>query len=475
MSSPTDITLTAESVTSITTGPARLSREERFTRITRWVIYVFVALIGILLLIRFWYLDGIIRTVRIVGPSMAPTLLGEHYDLTCDDCRYFFQVDAAGAQKAPRIVCPNCGYRDVKLDDSLRRDGDTVLLDRWPLLFRGINRGDVVGLTQPESGELAVKRVIALPGETWSIVDGDLLIQSQRAPTLIHTDALDRLVTVYDHNHPSRRITSSDRWLRPAQNNWEVSLGKLKYTGPTKPSSSSASAATPPATNQLPEHWLAYQQWTCWESPIPRTTVSETLDNDSYNPANSRTMQRVNDLFFRGHLTANGNGCFAIRLRDETKTLVVAIRPALQELLIYDGTKVVAEHRIQTRIDRGGQILAGLIDNRVLVAWNGRPIAEYSYREPIESKQKITDAVAVGAIDIEATLLDVRILRDNVLSPAIPTTGDDTPSVRLGAREIAVLGDNPAVSLDSRAWPPGSINESEVRGVVYRPFWAKPR
>lgn len=476
MATPEELTITAE-VSPPLSVPKRSKRlprvsEAQFTRIARISVATVATLVLLLMLVRLWFIDGVFRTIRIEGPSMAPTLLGAHYHLTCDDCLFEFRVDADGAARAPRIVCPNCGYREVKLEEAERLAGDVVVMDRWPLLIGSLRRGDVIGLSQPGMPELAVKRLAALPGETWSVVDGDLVVQGSRVSTLLRHDLTSRLSTVYDHNHPSRHISNVDRWLRPTENHWKITPGKLVFDDQNQ--TSARDNGSPKPADRLPVQWLAYQQWTTWESPAPRTTLSEVLDNDSYNPDSSRLMTRLRDLFFEAHLTGSGAGTFAVKLRDESKTFHVAISPDTQLLQLFDGTKLVYEKKLATNLERGGMLLAGLIDRRVLVAWNGRPIIEHPYRDPIAVRGKIMDPVAIGASNVSLTLTEVRIRRDNVIVPPA-TFADNDSEVRLGADEIAVLGDNSAVSVDSRSWPLGSAKTSSVRGLVYRPFWIAPR
>lgn len=67
--------------------------------------------------------------------------------------------------------------------------GERLLMHRWPLHFRQPVRGDVVALGPFSGGDLLVKRIIALPGETIQVIDqgvyvnGHLLEEAYLGPT----------------------------------------------------------------------------------------------------------------------------------------------------------------------------------------------------------------------------------------------------------------------------------------------------
>jgi hypothetical protein len=57
----------------------------------------------------------------------------------------------------------------------------------------------------------------------------------------------------------------------------------------------------------------------------------------------------------------------------------------------------------------------------------------------------------------------------------LPPSGLDEPWQAPAAQSghVALLGDNPPVSDDSRQWPGGSVPASTILGRVYRPFWSR--
>src|SRR5262249_10541655 len=60
--------------------------------------------------------------------------------------------------------------------------------------------------------------------------------------------------------------------------------------------------------------WLTYRHWGCFENPRPRTEMSLViLDNDSYNPHESRELHGVTDFTLSFHASV-GPGQFAVAL-----------------------------------------------------------------------------------------------------------------------------------------------------------------
>ncbi len=59
------------------------------------------------------------------------------------------------------------------------REGDTIFYDRLYRHFHTFQRGDMVVFRDPESGELLIKRVVALGGETVEAKDGVLIIDGK--------------------------------------------------------------------------------------------------------------------------------------------------------------------------------------------------------------------------------------------------------------------------------------------------------
>ena len=84
-----------------------------------------------------------------------------------------------------RLCVYSFGIRGTMPGQSMRpalEDGDRVLLDRLTLRLEGPGRYDIVLFTSPVTGNINMKRVVGLPGETVQIAGGEVLIDGKPLP-----------------------------------------------------------------------------------------------------------------------------------------------------------------------------------------------------------------------------------------------------------------------------------------------------
>jgi len=91
------------------------------------------------------------------------------------------------------------------------KDGEHCFLDRWTLNHREPARGDLVVIRDPGHDDYAVKRIVAMPGETVSIKDGRVYIDDACLPE----PYLDRDVRTYTPGN-------QDQWIMLGQSHYFV-------------------------------------------------------------------------------------------------------------------------------------------------------------------------------------------------------------------------------------------------------------
>jgi len=87
-----------------------------------------VFLLVAVLVMRTWYIEGLLVPCPVASGSMAETLLGVHREVTCNDCGFRFVCDADLKPVSARAICPNCGYAGNDLDSRPDLAGDRVLI-----------------------------------------------------------------------------------------------------------------------------------------------------------------------------------------------------------------------------------------------------------------------------------------------------------------------------------------------------------
>ncbi len=129
--------------------------------------------------------------------SMAPTLLGRHKDVVCDECGFPFQISAseemdgaANVRSGRHVVagtCPQCSYTKFFGDESPnpKQDkgapsftGDRILVSKLEFDQRDLERWDVSVFRSPADPNINfIKRIVGLPNERLRVQYGDLFVQ----------------------------------------------------------------------------------------------------------------------------------------------------------------------------------------------------------------------------------------------------------------------------------------------------------
>jgi signal peptidase I len=247
------------------------------------------------LILAFVFRAFIVEAFVIPTGSMAPTLYGAHGTIVCEDCGMEFAYgvrDLSDPRRASRVrtdsraLCPNCNHANTQLkinDERRNRErGDRILVLKWPLdlgadWFQPA-RWDVTVFKDPADGTTNfIKRLIGLPHEVLTIIDGDVytvpveeisaearealegivlakheLYEKERGGRLsaVPQSVLDELdgklniarktsaaqmalwTTVYDHDFPPRTLgTDQPRWVAEHQSSsgWDVSSRRIRF------------------------------------------------------------------------------------------------------------------------------------------------------------------------------------------------------------------------------------------------------
>ena len=174
-----------------------------------WLITAFI--------LAFVFRAFVMEAFRIPTGSMADTLKGAHFRLRCTQCGYRYDYGfqpvllQAGPQEyvppgdvaiwpaGPR--CPSCGYSlggDVKMPVA---NGDRILVLKTIYQFVEPDRWDVIVFKNPIEPRINyIKRLIARPGETLEIIDGDIYINGKicRKPPKVQDELW---MPVYDNDY----------------------------------------------------------------------------------------------------------------------------------------------------------------------------------------------------------------------------------------------------------------------------------
>jgi signal peptidase S26 family len=436
----------------------------RGTNLTRiqWIIgSVLLVLAGLaigrLALIDGLPIPGLARVVRIDGPSMAPAFLGGHYRVKCDDCGFVFCCDSEDAPASHLAACPNCGYPENPLRNEDLVAGEQVIVDRWPLLFRAPRPGEVIAAPDPAaSTDLVIKRVAAPTGQRLAIRGGDLYADGRLIRKSWRELAKVR-VLVHDNNFQPTKTTG-------VPERWQSAERKTDWHGATQGFHCQAAGG-----EQF--DWLEYQhqQMFGWQS---RTRRSPVLDLDSYNPSQTRLLNTVPDVQLSCRLRASGQGRFALAATDSGQRFEAVFDPKARSVVLTAGGREIASKLLPIDFARRSvEIDFGLCDQQVLLRVARRDVFRQAY-DRATGQTNVLHPLAIGSQGLSLNVSDLQVWRDAYYLAPDNTGRDWQADPSQDPQGVALLGDNTAVSIDGRNWPLGP-KASQIRGIVYRPFWAQ--
>ncbi len=198
-----------------------------------WLITAFV----LALFIRAFLVEG----YQIPTGSMADTLMGAHFRLRCLQCGYQFEYGfnpskyglpensiPYGNLRSYPARCPSCGYYQSTGGRTPVVKGDYILVLKYLYQFFEPKSWDVLVFKSPLTPKINyIKRLVALPGQTVEIIDGDVYIDGQisRKPPKVQNELW---MCVYDNDYrPARPLDGSFNghlWRQPfdfANSGWK--------------------------------------------------------------------------------------------------------------------------------------------------------------------------------------------------------------------------------------------------------------
>jgi signal peptidase I len=311
----------------------------------RALVEAFVSLFVAVLLFRTFAAEG----YMISTGSMAPCLLGYHKRVVCPTCGLTFPFGTAydtdedpdGDVKISgrnRAVCPNCGQSGIDVSDVPRNHGDQLLVNKQAYLYQLPKRWDIIVFRNPgRPTEAYVKRLVGLPCERIQIVDGDVVINGQRARKN-YSEQLATRILVHDHD---RRPADDDTFRL----HWEaVNLDSARADRSTsgswigKSSSFSLHGRDVRRPDKEPIAWVEYHHWIrsggVHDTTVPLSYWPDEVNSTVIQTSGLRFEPKKGEFSVTGALPASA----ARKLLDSTND--DAFRDAVLEL--YEASHIVS-------------------------------------------------------------------------------------------------------------------------------------
>lgn len=156
-------------------APPRPREEESIKETFESIVIAFI--------LAFVFRAYVVEAFVIPTGSMAPTLLGQHMRVRCQECGYGYTVDPARDGPADGITeyyCPMCHFPNRPAAGTRVSAGDRILVHKYLYSLSQPRRYDVVVFKSPPKPYTNyIKRLVGLPGQATVIIEGNVYYNAE--------------------------------------------------------------------------------------------------------------------------------------------------------------------------------------------------------------------------------------------------------------------------------------------------------
>lgn len=391
-----------------------------------------------------------LRPHRVQGGSMVPWLIGGHHRVRCDGCgREFCVLPMPGGGLPAAGVCPYCGrHVTISPANAAWGHGDLVWILRSPYLYRQPRRWEAVGLRDPAAASrILVKRIVGLPGETVTIREGDLFVDGEvcRKPWPLLRAMSAPLPLAEDFRRP-RPLPCEVRLASPATNYCRFHPGWDQLEFPTRDLVLLFSLAEFSAEREDGPGKLRI-----WADDGDRGWVV-TFDFAAERLLAEQGKPRDPDGREGNRNTPDGNAAEDNAVQDDAAGVQAVEDDAIEDDAALMRVSAPLPRALCDWVRRPRnkppiRLAVSLVDRRLLVAVQDRPVLELAYDPPPLTRAPIRP-FAVDAEGATGRVAGVQVLRDVYYLPPYEMPGP-TPQPLPAGKPDGALDSGPAASDES--------------------------
>ena len=395
--------------------------------------------------LEFFFVAGLVRPLRIDSGSMVPALYGPRFELICETCRQTFLCGEDGSIERSRFTCPACGFAENSVQAARFLPGERILIDRFTstLPQRKLLRFDLIVFRNAESpSRWNVKRIAALPGETVAFRDGNLWINGTIFRKSL--DEQEEVSPIYrfgrwiDESTPTERRFSFD----PSE--------PIPYFAPLRPDSKIRQNEITP--QNVPRFYSTRNPYN--QLRIERKEETQTPSDE--------VLLTLPIRFLDAEIT----------ITTKKETLVIKKSDA-QTLSISRNEKHFASIPIPLKpgLQQSESARVSVIDRTLQIGWGQsthvvKELPDSDDIQMIPANFPIRISFPVRKNESSNTLVSLRELESQIEIRLDPYLAGLAQSWTVPQDAYFVLGDNSAISEDSRFWNPPTIERNAILGRV---------
>jgi signal peptidase I len=384
------------------------------------------------------------------------------------------------AEHFASVACPNCEHR-FSLAEARDLSGDRLLVDKNVYNLRPPRRWEMVVFRCPdpdpkEFGKPYVKRLIGLPGETITIIDGDIYVNGLICRKGL-AEIRETMVPLFDMNYAPKPNGWADRWIITSSADPRLPAGEPPPAaeGPALQGTTLILDAADAPQSMV---GVTYRNWNLddrKEEPIRVWSAYDGAPRRSFGP-----LPAAHDFVLTCELevtdTTTAEARFACRLLDgaDAVSAELAVGPR--------GTgqaQLVREHHGELGAAGGVGLVPGqrhqlefaFVDRQVFLALDGKLVVPAAELAPAPGRGEVRRPLQLGARGCRVVVRDLQLHRD-IHYTQYGEHGTRHPTT-LGPGEYFVLGDNSGNSQDSRKWPSPAVPEADFIGkpfLIHQPL-----
>ena len=237
--------------------------------------------------------------------------------------------------------------------------------------------------------------------------------------------------------------------------NWSVQDGVWTYL-PTSPDKTS---------------WLAYEQWRCVASGLPKDHVVSVEDWYEANVNVNRNLNEVNDIWAQIEFRA-AEECqveIAVNLGSERQVYEIDFGAGR---VAFDGRSVSFKGYELTEVDEAQdrhqtyRIEVCTFDRQLTIIVNGHSLPAVDL-PPSDGITHSLPVIQIGGRETPLVMTRFRLWRDiHYFDDGVQNGPNDGNHLVAGPNEYLLVGDNVPVSVDSRHWPVPAVSGDDILGSI---------